>query len=134
MSIFARRRLFDALLAEAFELPSRQPSVTPHLATQELQRYQRRVSLSVAPATPRNLCKVRRSASRKEIQNQSLTRTALNPQSGEVERQKGREREFRALTASRQWGGLRAKPAVIGDFGSAKSSGEYWVQKNWRRE
>jgi hypothetical protein len=63
----------------------------------------------VASATPRYLCKVRRFALRKEIQNQWLTRAALNLRSAEVWRQTGREREFRALTGSTQCGGLCAK-------------------------
>jgi hypothetical protein len=55
---------------------------------------------TVVPAIPRYLCKVRRSASRKEIQNQLLTRTALKPRSAEVWRQTGREREFRASSGA----------------------------------
>jgi hypothetical protein len=94
---------------------------------------QDRRSFPVAPATPRYLCKVRRSASRKEAQNQLLTRTALNPRSAEVWRQTGGEREFRASDGSSQCGGLCAKPAVIGDFRASKSSGESWSRKDWRR-
>jgi hypothetical protein len=106
--------------------------LAPHRETQKTQPIQHPRSLPVSPATPRFLCKVRRSASRKEILNQLFTRTALNPRSAEVWRQTGREREFRAPTGSPQCGGLCAKPVVIGDFSTAKSSGESSSRKDWR--
>ena len=91
------QRMSPSRLGISAETPM-QKSTAPHRAPEKALHNQRRRSLPVAPATPQYLCKVRRSASRKEIQNQSLTRTALNPRSAEVWRQTGREREFRAST------------------------------------
>ena len=68
----------------------------------------------VASATPRYLCKVRRSASQKAIQNQTLTSSVLNPRSREVWRQTAGERQFRVSAGAPQSGGFRAKPVVIG--------------------
>ena len=65
---------------------------------------------------------------------QILMRTALNRRSAEVWRQTGREREFPGPTGAARCGGFCSKPMVIGDFSAAKSSGERWSRKDWRRE
>jgi hypothetical protein len=90
----------------------------------EIQKTLRDQSLHwipVASATPRYLYKVRRLTVGKRIQNQLLTKSVLNPQSREVQRQTGREREFGISAGAPQCGGLRARPAVIGVFCALES-------------
>ena len=108
-------------------------SPAPHRATEKAPRDQSPRSFPVAPAAPRYPSKVRRSTSQKVIQHQRLTRTVLNPRSREVWRETGQEREFRASAGAAQCGGLRANPAVIGNFSPVKSSGETCSAKDWRR-
>ena len=48
------------------------------------------------------------------MQNQSLTKSVLNPGSPEVWRQTAGEREFRVAAGVSKCGGFRAKPVVIG--------------------
>jgi hypothetical protein len=91
-------------------------SAWPHRENQKPSRNQRPSWLAVALATPRCLYKVRRLPPRKAIQNQSLTRSVLNPRSPELWRQTAGEREFRVTAGASQCGGFRAKPVVIGDF------------------
>lgn len=57
---------------------------------------------------------MRRLASRKTIQNQSLTSSVLNPRSREVWRQTGREREFRTSASVAQSEVFARRPVVIG--------------------
>ena len=71
---------------------------------------------------------------RKCWRNSRLQETVPNPRNPKVWREQAREREFRAPTGSPRCRGLCAKPAVIGDFSAAKSSGELWLQQDWRRE
>ena len=75
-------------------------------------------------ATPTNFAKSAEIGLKKVSQNQSLTRSVLNPRSREVWRQTAGEREFRASAGLSQCGGLRAKPVVIGRFCSLASRAE----------
>src|SRR4051794_17916958 len=103
------------------------------LETEISPHNQRRLWSPVALATPRYHCKVRRSAPRKQIQNQSLTRTALKTRSAEVWRLMGREREFQISAGVSQCGGLYAKPVVIRLLCALEAGRECWSQKDWRR-
>jgi hypothetical protein len=67
-----------------------------------------------SPATPRYLCKVRRWVPRKEIQDQELMRTALNPRSAEVWRQTAGERNSGSRTDASQCEGFSREAHGIG--------------------
>jgi hypothetical protein len=88
----------------------------PCLDTRKPLHDQRPGWIPVAPAVARYLAKVRRFASPKAIQNQSLTSSVLNPHSPEVWRKTAGENEFWASADASQSGGLCAKARVYWDF------------------
>lgn len=68
--------------------------------------------IDAGPLAGAHPCKVRRWASTKEILNQVLTRTAMNPRNAEVPRQTSRDR-VSGLSRCAQCGGLCAKPRLL---------------------
>ncbi len=109
-------------------------SSAPYRETRKTPRDQRSRWIPVAPAAPRYLAKVRRFGSRKAIQNQSLTKSVLNPRSREVQRQTAGENEFGISAGMPQSGDLCAKPVLIGLPARAKARRECSARKDWRRE
>ena len=95
----------------------------PHREIRKSLRYQHRVSFPDSLATPRSTFKGRRLSSPKTIQNQSLTRTALNLWSAEVWRQTAEREKFRAPRGSPQCGGFAANARHYWRFERAKNGG-----------
>jgi hypothetical protein len=95
----------------------------PHREIRKFLRYQHRVSFPDSLATPRSTFKGRRLSSPKTIQNQSLTRTALNLWSAEVWRQTAEREKLRAPRGSPQCGGFAANARHYWRFERAKNGG-----------
>ena len=133
--LLARNDAADPIAQHPDRECCRDRTTAPHCVTEKSPTNQQPRSLPVAPATPRYFFKVRRSASRKGIPNQRLTRTALKARSAEVWRQTGREREFRVLMGSTQCGGFRGEARGYWRFQRGKIQRRMLVaERDWRSE